>query len=123
LFEEVEICRPGRPLRIWSGLDLAVEDEEVDVVESHPLQTLVERGSHRRFDIARFLSGMVFGADPHPVRQFALKRLANHLLGLTVPVGGSNIYQGDPTVDGCVKGCHRLVTAGRSPNLADDTVL
>jgi hypothetical protein len=110
---------PGRaPLATLPLLrdQVAVQEEQVDVVELHAIQALVQRA----FELARQLrrgrvADAVLGRDPHPGRQVPAERLADDPLRLAVAVPRRHVEQADARVDRLADGRHRLLAAGRAP--------
>jgi len=100
--------------------DVAVEDEDIDVIELHALETLGETVREAVVDLrGRRVTELDLGGDPHCVRQFAFECLADHTLGFAITVTGGEIKKRDSGLDGLACGGDRFGSGGFAPDGAD----
>src|SRR5712691_10848229 len=98
--------------------DLIVQEEEVNPVEPHAGQTLVQTPLQQGQDLAGGpVADGTLGRDAYAWRQSAPTGLAEDHLGFARTIAGCHIEPGDASLPGRTHGCHRLVAGGWTPDL------
>src|SRR5713101_2763474 len=98
--------------------DLIVQEEEVNPVEPHAGQTLVQTPLQQGQDLAGGpVADGTLGRDAYAWRQSAPTGLAEDHLGFARTIAGCHIEPGDASLPGRTHGRHRLVAGGGTPDL------
>ena len=125
--EALDVGRPARcgTVNVGAGVvvvgnDVRVQKEEVDALEPHAREALIEAAHNIAFDLSRGrCAEPVLCRHPDAGGQPTIEGRAHHALRLTVAVGRRHVEQRDATVN---RGAHRrnaFIARGRSPELAN----
>ena len=97
-----------------------MQEEEVDALEPHAREALIEAAHNIAFDLSsRRRAEPVLGRHPDAGGQPAIEGRAHNALRLAVAVGRRHVEQRDAAVD---RGAYRrnaFIARGRSPELAN----
>src|SRR5215510_1948363 len=100
--------------------DLIVQEEEVNPVEPHTGQTLVQTPLQQGQDLAGGpVANGTLGRDAYAWRQSAPKGLAEYHLGFATTIAGCHIEKGDASLPGRTHGGNRLRAGGWTPDLTN----
>ncbi len=86
LLEQGQRRRPLGPFRIRYGLDLAVQDQQVDALHPKPGKAPFERRDQPLLHADRVVADVTFGHQSNPIGKSPLECSSHHHFGFPVPV-------------------------------------